>query len=148
MASETNYPRWTVHGSHVLEQQPSECLNRYAGLLDPGPSKQSADWIAPTATSHVYRTCGHWAIVPRPPMCKLFTIYMGSIDIARRVLVRKYLLKIGYQPITSTVFGRTPWHRFLLPAPVCSAHMHVRQDSVYKLHERPHSSSSRYRIGT
>ena len=148
MASKTNYPRWTVHGSHVLGQRPSECLNCYAGLLDPGPSKQLADWIAPTATSHVYRTCGHWAIMPRAPMCKLFTIYMDSIDIAQRVLVRKYLLNIGYQPITSTVFGRIPWHHSLLPAPVRPARMHVRQDSVYKLHERLHFSLSMYRMGT
>ena len=76
-----------VHGSHVLGKRPSECLNCYVGLLDPGPSKQLADWIAPTATSHVYRTCGHWAIMPRTPMCKLFTIYMDSIDIAWSVLV-------------------------------------------------------------
>jgi len=91
------------------------------------------------------RTLGHH---PTDTMCKLFTIYMDSTDVARRVLVRKYLLKIGYQPITSIVFGHTPLHHSLLPAPVRSARMYVRQDSVYKSLERLHSSLSTYRIGT
>jgi hypothetical protein len=75
------------------------------------------------------RTLGHH---PTRTDVQIFTIYMDSINIARRVLIRKYLLKIGYQPITSTVFDRTPWHHSLLPAPVRSARMLVQQDSVYK----------------
>jgi len=148
MASETNYPMQIAQGSHVSGQQPSECTNYYLELLDPTPSKQLADWIAPTATSHAYTTCGHLAIMPRAPMCKLFTIYTNLIDVARTLVDRKYRLNIGYQPITSTVFGHTPWHDFLLPAHVRSVRVHVRQDSVYKSREHLYSSLSMYVIGT
>lgn len=148
MVSETNYPMRIAQGFHVSGQQPLECTDYYLGLLDSTLSKQLADWIAPTATSHAHTTGGPLEIMPRAPMCRLFTIYTDLIDIARMVVDQKYRLNIGYQPITSTVFGHTPWHDFLLPAHVRSVRMHVRQDSVYKSCERLYSSLSTYRIGT
>ena len=76
-------PRWPPRQTIRAEVDSA----RFPRFGEAGPSKQLADWIAPTATIHMYRTCGHWTIMPRAPMCKLFTIYMDSIDLARSVLV-------------------------------------------------------------
>src|SRR3984885_7130496 len=121
MVSETNYPMRIAQGFHVSSQQPLECTDYYLGLLDSTLSKQLADWIAPTATSHAHTTGGPLEIMPRAPMCRLFTIYTDLIDIARMVVDQKYRLNIGYQPITSTVFGHTPLARFspASPCPFC-----------------------------